>query len=534
LGGTSHHFHEVGRSVTLNLGNGERPIRVLLVEDQLAHVKLISRALHESAQPFTVVHVSTLNDARRLAQESRPDLAIVDLMLPDGRGTDLLEGREPLRYPVIILTSQGDERAAVQAIKLGASDYVIKSAPVMADMPNIVRRALREWQLFQDRDAALKALAENDRIFRQLADNIRDLFWLYDWIERRLLYVSPAYEAVWGRPATGLIENPSSWLERVHEDDRERAIQMEPPTQPGKFYDLVYRILRPDGSLRWIHDRRFAVFNEAGQFYRIVGVAEDVTEHQEAAEKNQQQAAHLAHVARLSTMGELVAGIAHEVNQPLHTISNYTSTIASALAADGEVPVAKLRKWNDDISKAVMRAADIIKRTRAYMSKSPAQRSAVNLNLIVEESVELMAFEARRKRVKVAMDLPRPSPIVFADPMAIQQVIVNLLRNAFESMESTAVDDRIVHVTTRIEERGVEVKVCDRGSGLTEEAMNRLFTTFFTSKPEGMGMGLAISRTIIEAHEGQIWATRNDKHGVTFHVRLPLDDTKPPSLRKGT
>jgi|GEM_PF-5876739 len=509
--------------------DSESPIRVLLVEDEPAHAKLISRALADSAQPHTVIHVPTLREAREAADTDPPHVAIVDLVLPDGRGTDLLETPQPPKFPVVILTSQGDERVAVQAIKLGASDYVIKTAPVMADMPSIVRRTLREWRLLQEREAALKALAENDRIFRQLADNIRDLFWLYDWIDKRLLYISPAYESVWGRPTRGMYENPGGWIERVHEDDRERVAQMDLPEQPGKFYDMVYRIVRPEGTIRWIHDRRFAVFNEAGEFYRIVGVAEDVTEQQESAEKIQQQASHLAHVARLSTMGELVAGIAHEVNQPLHTISNYTSTIASALADKGEtVPIEKLKQWNDHISKAVMRAADIIKRTRAYMSKSPAQRVLVNLNLVVEESVELMAFEARRKRAKVALELERPSPKVLADPMAIQQVLVNLLRNAFEAMEGISADDRVVVVSTQIVGDTVEVAVTDRGSGLTDDAMGRLFSTFYTSKAEGMGMGLAISKTIIEAHEGRIWATRNAAGGATFQIKLPLDGKLEP------
>lgn len=498
-------------------------IRVLLVEDEPAHVKLVSRAFVSSLQSHELIHASTLSEARQCCTESPPDIAIVDLILPDGRGTDLLTSVGRSGIPIIILTSQGDERAAVQAIKAGACDYVIKSGPVMADMPNLVRRALREWQLRVEHDVALKALAENDRIFRQLANSIRDLFWLYDWQERRLLYVSPAYEAVWGEPASGVMENPRSWIDRVHEDDRPKVQSMELPDRPGKFYDNIYRIVRPDKTLRWIHDRRFAVFNEAGEFYRIVGVCEDVTEHQETTEKLQQQAGHLAHVARLSTMGELVAGIAHEVNQPLHTISNYTATIASALGDDGSVPVAKLKQWNNDIAKAVMRAADIIKRIRAYLSKGTAQRVPINLNVIVEESIELMSFEARRLRIRVRTKLERPTPRVVADPVAVQQVLVNLLRNAFEAMAQGPVNERIVLVRTLLDQGFVQVEVTDAGVGLTDDAMSRLFSTFYTSKPEGMGMGLAISKTIIEAHEGRIWATRNTEGGATFHFELPLD-----------
>jgi two-component system sensor kinase FixL len=222
------------------------------------------------------------------------------------------------------------------------------------------------------------------------------------------------------------------------------------------------------------------------------------------------------------------------VNQPLHTISNYTSAISSALAtADGQVQLDKIRKWNDDISKAVVRAADIIKRIRAYLSKNSTQRTSVNLNLLLEESVELMSFEARRLRAVVHLELQRPSPWVLVDSIAIQQVAVNLLRNAFEAMEKTTASDRVVTIRTSIRDGIAEVEVSDRGAGISDEVMSRLFATFNTSKPNGMGMGLAISKTIIEAHHGEIWATRNAKRGSTFHFTLPLVDEPKKGKQRG-
>ena len=376
-----------------------------------------------------------------------------------------------------------------------------------------------------EREAALAALAETEARFRQMAEEIRDIFWLYDFSHKRLLYVSPAFETVWGRPVEWLYNNPEGWLEPIHDDDRARVLQMAVSRESAKPFDEIYRIVRPDGQIRWIHDRRFKVFNAQGELFRVAGVAEDITDRHEASEKLHEQSMQLAHVARLSTLGELVAGIAHEVNQPLYAIANFAAATTEALRSDTDLPLAKLRQWNEDISKAALRAGDIIKRIRTYVSKSPVQRSAVNLNTLIEESVELIAFEARRKRVPVELNLARPTPTIVADPISIQQVLVNLLRNAIEAQAEIPIPQRSVSVTTRIERDHFTVAVRDNGVGVTDEGMEQLFATFYTSKPEGMGMGLPISKTIVEAHQGRIWATRNEGQGMTFHFSLPIAGT---------
>lgn len=498
-------------------------LEVLLVEDDPAHTMLIRRSLEAAPLDYRLVAVDRLAAAREYLAGHSPQVAIVDLVLPDGRGIDLLPATgDPPRFPTIVLTSQGNERVAVETIKAGALDYVIKSAAVLADMPNIIRNSLRQWQLISEREAARQALAESEERFRQMSEHIRDVFWLYDTTQKKLLYISPAYEAMWGRPREWIFDDPSQWLNAVHEDDRPRVALFVSPTTSGKQFDQMYRIVQPSGAVRWLHDRRFAVCNEAGECFRLAGVLEDITERHAASEKLHEQAMQLAHVARLSTLGELVAGIAHEVNQPLYAIANFAAATASALNAGGELPLAKLRGWNDDILKSAHRAGDIIKRIRAYVSKGPAQRTPVNVNTLVEESVELIAFEARRERVTIGLDLVRPTPRILADPVAIQQVLVNLLRNAFEAQRDTPLFDRAVNVTTQRSGKQFIISVRDNGSGVAPEAMPQLFDTFYTSKAEGMGMGLAISKTIIEAHHGQIGATCNEGRGMTFFVSLPI------------
>lgn len=379
-----------------------------------------------------------------------------------------------------------------------------------------------------ERERATTSLQHSEEMFRQIAENIRDVFWLFDYAQDRLLYVSPAFETVWGRPAAWLLEDHARWLETIHEDDRSWIKVFDQRDLPGRALDQVYRIRRPDGSVRWIHGRRFVVPNGAGEDYRIAGVAEDITEQREAAEKLQQQAAELAHVARVSSMGELVAGIAHEVNQPLHVISVFSSTMAAALAGEGKWEPRDLAKWNDEIARAAGRAADIIRRLRGYVSKGPPIWSQVDLNALIRESLELVVLERRQHRARIDLQLLEPPPLLVADAIGIQQVLVNLLRNAIEALSECPPGERIVSVRSRAVPEGIEVSVSDRGTGVGPDEMPRLFEPFFTSKATGMGMGLPISRTIVEAHGGRIWAENNDAGGATFSFVLPQRQSDSP------
>jgi PAS domain S-box-containing protein len=399
--------------------------------------------------------------------------------------------------------------------------------------PTAVSAALRIF--------AVRAAAEIERLrteeslrlseerFRQIAENVRDVFWLYDFDVAKHVYVSPSFESVWQRPVEWLLADSRRWLDTVHEDERDKISHFFDGAITGMLTDLTYRIRRPDGTVRWIHGRRFPVSDASGRVYRIAGVAEDVTERIEAGEKLHAQAAQLAHVARLSSMGELVASIAHEVNQPLHVITVFASTIAAALAGEGQWQPSDLAKWNEEIAKAGGRAAEIIRRLRTYVSPGPSVRTSADLNLLIRESVELIGVQARQSRVYIQLELA-PSPLIIeADSVAIEQVLVNLLRNALDACADQAAGRRSVVVRSRNTADGPLVTVRDEGSGLDVTTLDRLFTPFFTTKPKGMGMGLAICKTIVESHGGRIWAEPNADRGATFAFVVPHSRQDPPS-----
>jgi PAS domain S-box-containing protein len=251
----------------------------------------------------------------------------------------------------------------------------------------------------------------------------------------------------------------------------------------------------------------------------IIGIAMDITEQVRAEEKARLHQAALAHVARLSTMGQMASAIAHELNQPLAAIAVYTQGCVQMLQAGTE----KREELLDILQKVAAqakRAGDIIRHTRTFLRKETPQRQLIDVDDLVRNAAELVAPEARRNHVTVSLLLGRKLPAAMADPIQIEQVILNLARNAIEAMQGP--ERRLTFRTMARDHDTIEISIADTGPGLSPEARKHLFEEFFTTKPGGMGMGLSISRSIIEAHDGgQLWATTEPGGGTTFHLQLP-------------
>jgi PAS domain S-box-containing protein len=267
--------------------------------------------------------------------------------------------------------------------------------------------------------------------------------------------------------------------------------------------------------------QKFPLRNAEGEIYAIGGVVTDITERKEAQHALEIAQAELARVSRLTTMGELAASIAHEVNQPLTAVTSNASACLRLLA-DRNLDPAVLRRALEEIVTYSTRASAVLARIRAFIKKAPAERNELDLNELIQEVLALIAREVHENRVLIERRLTRPLPLVMGDRIQLQQVLLNLIINGIEAM--TAVSDwpRLLCVQSRVGESGnVLVAVCDSGTGLGSEA-DRVFTPFFTTKTDGMGMGLPISRSLVEGHGGRLWATPNSPHGTVFYVALPV------------
>ena len=244
----------------------------------------------------------------------------------------------------------------------------------------------------------------------------------------------------------------------------------------------------------------------------------DVTERKQAEEALRKAQAQLAHVTRVMTMGELAASIAHEINQPLAAVVNNASACLRWLAANN---LEEARQSATLITTDGHRAGEIISRIRALVKKAPPQKDLLDINETILEVIALARSEVQRNRVSLQTQLLNDLPLVLGDRIQLQQVILNLVMNGIEAM--SGVTDRSRELLIRsvlIESDRVLVAVQDSGIGLQPESLDHLFEAFFTTKPKGMGMGLAISRSIIEAHGGQLWAIPNDGPGATFQLTL--------------
>jgi C4-dicarboxylate-specific signal transduction histidine kinase len=267
---------------------------------------------------------------------------------------------------------------------------------------------------------------------------------------------------------------------------------------------------------------------------RLDGVLADTTDRkraeealQQSEEQRQSHLEELAHAGRLSTMGQLVAAIAHEINQPLYAISNYADACHNAMQQGTDSSRDKVSNWIKEIGHQARRAGLIIAKLGDFVRKSTPQRATHNLNKLIVDSLDLLRLEARSHQVRLGLELASPMPLVLADRVQIEQTVVNLVRNAFDALESVPPTERRVAVRTEHLGNRVGVHVEDCGKGLTAEEHQLLFEPFFTTKSKGTGMGLAISRSIIEAHGGRLWATDNPLAGVTFHFELPAHGEDP-------
>jgi PAS domain S-box-containing protein len=348
--------------------------------------------------------------------------------------------------------------------------------------------------------------------------------WAWRVAERDALHLSEEWYRIYGfDPEEGL----PAWekrLQRIHPEDRAKWQEATDRAIGEKSdYEVAVRILLPDGTVKHIHTVGHPVLGASGDVVQFVGTVIDVTERKRAEEERErlrQAQADLARVSRVTTMGELTASLAHEVNQPIAAASTNANTCLRWLASDTP-NIEEARAAATRIVKDGKRAAEIISRIRQLFKKGTSERELVDVNEIIREMIVLLLAETTRYDILVGTDLAEDLPQVMADRVQLQQVLMNLMLNGIEAMKDTDGTRELIIRSQRMQNEEVVVSVSDNGVGLPPQQTEQIFNAFFTTKPHGTGMGLRISRSIIESHGGHLWAANNSARGASFCFNLP-------------
>jgi PAS domain S-box-containing protein len=335
------------------------------------------------------------------------------------------------------------------------------------------------------------------------------------------LYLSEEWYRIYGfDPQYGL----SAWkdrMPRMHPEDRAKVQEIKERAISEKSdYEVEHRIILPDGTVKYTHTVGHPVVNASGDVEQFVCTMMDVTERKHAEEALHQAQADLARVTRVTTMGELTASLAHEVNQPITAAVTDARTCLRWLNRN-EPDLEEAREAASRVVKDATRAAEIISRIRLLFKKGAPQRELVDMNEIIREMIVLLRGETTLQNILVGTDLAADLPPVMADRVQLQQVLMNLMINGIEAMKDVDGTRDLIICSQRGEDGQLMVCVADTGVGLPPQKTEQIFNAFFTTKPQGTGMGLRISGSIIESHGGRLWAADNSPRGASFYFTLP-------------
>jgi PAS domain S-box-containing protein len=405
-------------------------------------------------------------------------------------------------YGPFVATSATDSALAIQLFLIVLSIPLLALAAVVHEQEQ-TKTNLREYQ--ERLNLALNAAQMGT----------------WDWLIGREVSWSPETKSIFGLSEADSEITPELFFERLHSDDREKVKQaMARAIREGIQYEVEFRIVRPDGQVRWVMAKGHTLSAEAGQSPRMLGINIDITERKAAEIATEEHRQQLSHLTRVAMLGELSGALAHEINQPLTAILSNTQT-AQRLLRQPRADVADIVEILDDIQHDTRRASDVIMRLRVLLRKGEIQLQPLSLNNIVQEVLDFARADLVTRNVAVDTYLEPGMPEVLGDRVQLQQVVLNLVMNACEAMNGTPASARRLRVYTAPDTSGMlRISVADCGVGMAQGQLEKVFEPFFTTKDHGLGLGLSISRSLITAHGGRLWAESNSQGGATFHFSL--------------
>jgi PAS domain S-box-containing protein len=443
------------------------------------------------------------------AVASVPTAILLVLLVPQARA---LPGPEAMRLEI------AERKRAQEALDKAKNELELRVQERTAKLQKANDDLVGE--IFQ-RNLAEEALRRSEEQVRMAQEASGSGSW--DWNPQSDLATwSEKHYQIFGLDPTNIEQSWASFLRLVHPADRARVqLAILTALKADRGLEVEYRINRPDGQARWVMTKGKTYCDSAGEPIRMVGLTMDITERKQLEQALLKTQSELAHLSRVLTMGELTSSIAHEVNQPLVAVVLNGDACLRWLAV--EPPnLDKVRESVASIVKEGKRAGDIIKGIRALAKNRAPQKTELPVNDLIAEVINLAATELSNNQVSLRTEFAPDLPAVYGDRVQLQQVILNLIANGIDAMRAINHRPRELSISSQAtDDSQVLITVRDCGTGVEPKMIENIFKAFFTTKNEGIGLGLSISRTIVEAHGGRMWALSNGDHGATFQFTLP-------------
>ncbi|MGQ7275933.1 ATP-binding response regulator [Marinobacter sp. V034] len=506
---------------------------ILLVDDNPQNLKVLYETLKDRGYRLLIANEG--DKALTLAERHHPEVILLDIMMP---GMDGYEVCERLKHnpatadgAVVFLSALDDVDAKVKGFSLGGVDFISKPFQAQEVIARVAThaRVIQLERALQERNRQLKG--DQTRILNAISEGIYGLK-----PDGTIIFANPAAATMIGAPVGELVGKNFFTLHFGSDVAGQEIVPAMPTCLRGVSEhrrDVMLR--RPDGT-------RFPVEYRATP--KLAGAPEDPDDEREvlgavvvfrdisteleqevalaeAHQLVQEQRDQLAHASRLSTMGEMAAGFAHEVNQPLTAISNYVRVALRMLAAES-FDRSAVEQTLQKIEAQSHRASEVIRRIRSFVKKPASGKEAISIYDLLEEARQFAEVDARNNQGGIELIVGDAIPDVVADPIQVQQVALNLIRNALESTHAAGSAAPVRVRAVRDGAQGVRVEVSDQGEGLPDDAEEKLFHPFFTTKSDGMGIGLALCRSLMQAQGGEIGFERPESGGARFYFTLPL------------
>ena len=497
------------------------PLRILLLEDDPTDAALIQELLETDNIVCEVTRVQTRTDYLCGLDDSAINLILADYTLPSFDGLSALKLAQSSRpgLPFIFVSGTLGEEVAIEALKIGATDYVLKSR--LSRLAPSVKRALREAGERAERKRAEDALRRSEMYLAEAQGLSHTGSFGWDILSGEIYWSDETYRIFEIEPTTK--PTVQMVLERTHPDDRPYLQQIiERVALDRSSFSAEHRLRTPNGSVKHVRVVARRAASEDLEQVLFVGAVTDITERKRAEkerERLRQLEGDLARINRVSMMGELAASLAHEITQPVAGIGADATAVLNWLHREPP-DIEEACESASQIINSANRAAHIVHRNRALYSRERTKRELIDLNEIIREMAVLLRDTAHRHSISIRSELDPALPATSADRVQLQQVLMNLMLNGIDAMKEESGELGVT--STRTKDGKLLVAVSDSGIGLPEAGPERIFDAFFTTKPDGTGMGLSISRRIIESHGGHLWASANAGRGATFQFTLPM------------